>query len=345
MKRLCSTFSTPPDKRSSRPCKTSGCVTEKASCWYTTFNYISVIHHASPTGRLLLVEYVAGSATGHSIENAIERKDKRKLPAPFCCWRYRPTKPYFMHSVKWSVLQYVIIQPAITIAGMICESYNVLCVTGPYSVYYANVYLQVIGVISSLIATYGLLLFHGLTEEELKGRRSWAKSLTIDLITAFVFFQSFIIDALEGRVIKATQYWTETNVADGLNALVICVEMVPFSLMALWAYTWKEYVIEGAPKTSIWRPLWDSINYMDFAIEIGRAFKFYYDCVRVKPYTRSTARLEGRWINDFQTMGFDQAFGIERTSEQTANASIDEGIQLPPADLQKGGYSAKVESV
>ena len=32
-------------------------------------------------------------------------------------------------------------------------------------------------------------------------------------------------DALEGRVIKATQYWTEANIADGLNALAICIEV------------------------------------------------------------------------------------------------------------------------
>jgi hypothetical protein len=38
----------------------------------------------------------------------------------------------------------------ITIAGMICESYNVLCASSPFSVYYADVYLQVIGIISSL---------------------------------------------------------------------------------------------------------------------------------------------------------------------------------------------------
>ena len=33
--------------------------------------------------------------------------------------------------------------------------------------------------------------------------------------------------------------------------------MVFFSLLMMWAYTWNEYKFEGAPKTSIWRPLWD----------------------------------------------------------------------------------------
>lgn len=68
-------------------------------------------------------------------------------------------------------------------------------------------------------------------------------------------------DALEGRVIKPTQYWTETNIADGLNALAICIEMVLFSAFMLYAYSWREYVVPGRPRSSIWRPLWDSINY------------------------------------------------------------------------------------
>ena len=89
---------------------------------------------------------------------------------------------------------------------------------------------------------------------------------------------------MEGRVIHATQYWTETNIADGLNALAICIEvrlrhfasgadtdgtpyllsraqMVIFSAFMMYAYTWKEYVVPGRPKSGIWRPLWDSINY------------------------------------------------------------------------------------
>ena len=37
--------------------------------------------------------------------------------------------------------------------------------------------------------------------------------------------------------------------------------MVIFSAFMMYAYTWKEYVVPGKPKTSVWRPLWDSINY------------------------------------------------------------------------------------
>src|ERR1700674_5018175 len=36
-------------------------------------------------------------------------------------------------------------------------------------------------------------------------------------------------NALKGRVIHGTHFWTATNVADGLNALTVCIEArVPF---------------------------------------------------------------------------------------------------------------------
>jgi hypothetical protein len=94
--------------------------------------------------RLLLIEYVAATAAGHSAENALLRKDKQKLPIPFCCWRFRPTKAYFMYTLKWSVLQYVLIRPAISIAGIVCEKFNVLCASGSYSIHFAEVYLEAI---------------------------------------------------------------------------------------------------------------------------------------------------------------------------------------------------------
>jgi hypothetical protein len=37
---------------------------------------------------------------------------------------------------------------AITIAGIICQHYNVLCASGPFSVHYAEVYLDAIDFVS-----------------------------------------------------------------------------------------------------------------------------------------------------------------------------------------------------
>jgi hypothetical protein len=45
-------------------------------------------------------------------------------------------------------------------------------------------------------------------------------------------------------------------------------QMVFFSIFMWWAYSPNEYTVAGAKKTSIWRPLWDSINYCQSAIII-----------------------------------------------------------------------------
>lgn len=103
------------------------------------------------------------------------------------------------------------------------------------------------------IALYGLILFYDLTKGELRGRQPLSKFLSIKLIVCVpsslrprldqrlawtdywifgeirmaTFYQSFIFSVLQSYgVIKATKFWTATNVSDALNALCICVELV-----------------------------------------------------------------------------------------------------------------------
>ncbi|KAI0668072.1 DUF300-domain-containing protein [Trametes maxima] len=281
---------------------------------YTYYDLIETAYESVTLSAflLLLIEFVAATAAEHDVDNAILRKDKEALPIPFCCWRYRPTKAYFMYTVKWSVLQYVILRPLLSIAGIVCQYYGVLCQSGSWSFKTAHAYITVIDGVSISIALYGMLVFYGLTKDELKGRKPLSKFMSIKLIVMFTFYQGLVFSALEGRVIKATQYWTETNIADGLNALAICIEMVLFSAFMLYAYSWREYVVPGRPRTSIWRPLWDSINYSDFAHEIAGSIRFFIDYARGKPGTHGPRAQ----VTDTQTgkthtkMDFGEAFGV-----------------------------------
>jgi Organic solute transporter Ostalpha len=97
---------------------------------------------------------------------------------------------------------------------------------------------------SSSIAQYGLSLFHDLTKKRLAGHRPLAKFLSIKSILMFTSYQSLLVcrtplhrpspaklhvlvkfNVLKNRVIHGTNFWTSTNVADGLNALTICIEV------------------------------------------------------------------------------------------------------------------------
>lgn len=311
---------------------------------YTYYDLIETAYESITLSAflLLLIEYVAATAADHDVKNAIARKDKKKLPLPFCFWRYRPTKAYFMYTVKWSVLQYVIIRPLLSIIGIIAQAKGVLCESGSWSFKTAKAYISLFDAISITIALYGLLLFYGLTKEELAGRRPLAKFLAIKLIVMFTFYQSFVFTALEGRVIHATQYWTEANIADGLNALAICIEMVFFSAFMMWAYTWREYRIPGQPWTPVGKPLWDSINYSDFFVEIMGSVKFFLDRWRNRPgASRPRAVVTDREGKTKTKANFEEAFGFAgyETAEVDAESeagrmrmlgSYDENIRLAP---------------
>ncbi|KAJ6550841.1 DUF300-domain-containing protein [Mycena vulgaris] len=280
---------------------------------YTYYSLIYVAYEAVTISAflLLIIEYVAATAVGHDAESAMARKDKRPLPMPFCCWRYRPTKAYFMYTVKWSVLQYVIVRPAVSIAGIICERFGILCESQGYNPHFASVYLSAVDFVSITIALYGLLVFFGLTKDELAGRRPLAKFMCIKLIVMLTFYQTFVFSMLEGRVIKATPYWSETNIANGLNALVICIEMVFFALGMWWAYAPREYRKLGQPHTSIWRPLWDSINYMDFVLEILGSLRYFFGAATHRTHAADRGGAK---------MNFGEAFGVGAGA--SANAKL-----------------------
>jgi len=226
---------------------------------YTYYELIEVVYEAVTISAfmLLIEEYVAATASGGSVMKALERKDKRSLPFPFCHWRYRPTKPYFMHAVTWSVMQYVIVRPLVSVVAIIAQAKNVLCENGGFNFHFVYSYVEIVDFISISVALYGLIIFYGLTHSELVGRRPLAKFLSIKLIVMFTFYQSFVFSLLEGRVIHATKYWTETNIADGLTALTICIEMVFFAILMLWAYPASEYRNNELKNTNIFRALWD----------------------------------------------------------------------------------------
>ncbi|TFK72244.1 DUF300-domain-containing protein [Pluteus cervinus] len=259
---------------------------------YTYYSFISVAYEAITLSAflMLIIEYVADTTHGHDPKKALERKDKQPLPFPFCCWRYRPTKGYFLYTIKWTVLQYVFVRVGASIAGIICEKLGILCDSESFNPNFAAVYIECADFISISIALYGLLWFYNLMKSELATKKPLAKFLCIKLIVMFTFYQGFIFEALEGRVIHATLYWSATNIANGLNALAVCIEMVIFSALMMWAYSANEYKKEGAEPTSIGRPLLDSINFSDFWQESIGALRYYFGEAKKKKAQRLPSR-------------------------------------------------------
>ncbi|WVQ71333.1 hypothetical protein IAR50_000861 [Cryptococcus sp. DSM 104548] len=243
---------------------------------------------------MLLMELVSMGTVDLHINSVLAEKDKKKFPFPFNFWRFRASKPYFWHALSFSVMQYVVLRPLISIIGIICQYYGVLC-PEEYSIHFAEVYLDAVDFVSISVALYGLIVFYVLCKDELKGKKPLNKFLAIKLIVFFTFYQSFLFSILQSHgVIKATALWTATNVSDGLAALCTCIEMVFFSIYMGWAYNWTDYTDpEKNPhqretnfKTYL-QAIWDTINLSDFAIEVYRACKFFVNYARGVPGTHS----------------------------------------------------------
>jgi Organic solute transporter Ostalpha len=135
---------------------------------------------------------------------------------------------------------YANLAPTVSTSQLCTWIQPTLSATGTFGFHLVPLYVND----SSSIALYGLILFYGLTKKELARYRPLAKFLSIKLIVIFTFYQSFMVcrtplhrpspteshvlvkfNVLKNRVIHGTEFWTSTNVADGLNALTICIEV------------------------------------------------------------------------------------------------------------------------
>ena len=51
---------------------------------------------------------------------------------------------------QWSVMQYVIVRPLITIVAIVCQAMQILCESAGFDFHYANPYLDIFDAVSVL---------------------------------------------------------------------------------------------------------------------------------------------------------------------------------------------------
>ncbi|KAG8946405.1 hypothetical protein FRC04_011851 [Tulasnella sp. 424] len=273
---------------------------------YTYYSFIQAAYESVALSAflLLLIRYVAATSSEYSAQDALSRKDKRKMPL-FGCFRIRPSKPYFMHAVKWAVLQYAILKPLISIISIITEATGVLC-DGTWDVHFAYPYLEVVDVISMTTALYGLVLFYLITKDILASRRPLTKFLSIKIVIFLGIFQTFVLNLLAKHgVIHDNGYWTTSNIVKALNAFSTSFEMVLVSAFMMKAYPAAEYTTSamGEPRGA-GKAIWDSINLSDFGREIWTSLQWFFNNAK----SRREAPVLGDVTNADDQPTFDQAF-------------------------------------
>ncbi|CAE6468365.1 unnamed protein product [Rhizoctonia solani] len=202
--------------------------------YYIYLSLIYVVYEVIALSAFLylMIQYVANAAAG-SIEEALSNKDKTRLPTPWCCFRFRPTKASFIHMVKWLVLQFVVFKPIIVIISIILYAVGLMCPSSTRATE-PNLWLGIVEFLTMVTAVYGLLIFYRLTKQDISEHRPLLKFGIIKGVVFLTIFQELVFKILHtSGTIKPTESWTGLEVADGLNAFLLTIEMTIASIAML----------------------------------------------------------------------------------------------------------------
>lgn len=156
----------------------------------------------------------------------------------------------------------------------------------------------------------------------------------------FTFYQGFIFSILAKHgALKATTYWTSANIANGLQALCTCCEMVIFSIWMFFAFSAKPYIEQGRglPKTSFFRSFGHALNPSDFFIEMWLAIKFTIDYIRGKPGTHSRDEKRAYDIEGAFNQAYREEDGVPMISVDHADKG--DAPQHHPLEQEHSGQS------
>ncbi|KAK9071828.1 hypothetical protein SSX86_008257 [Deinandra increscens subsp. villosa] len=97
--------------------------------------------------------------------------------------------------------------------------------------------------ISFYMAMYSLLVFYHVFAKELRPHKPLAKFSCIIGIIFFSFWQEVLIDILvESAIIKSHHFWVDVeHVGEAIKYILICVEMVGFSVFQQYAFHFEPY--------------------------------------------------------------------------------------------------------
>ncbi|KAK6539067.1 hypothetical protein TWF694_010608 [Orbilia ellipsospora] len=149
-------------------------------------------------------------------------------------------------NIVWiCTFQYCAIRVLSTFASLATQWFGLYC-QASWSPVFAHVWITVIIIIMITIALYMLVAFYTSLKDELEPYRPFLKFVSIKLVIFFIFWQTVIISALMSfKVIEPGEYVSQGDLATGINAVLVSIEMVAFAILHLFSYPWRDYTEEG----------------------------------------------------------------------------------------------------
>ncbi|EMD33408.1 hypothetical protein CERSUDRAFT_56898 [Gelatoporia subvermispora B] len=246
---------------------------------------------------------------GLSRENDREARKRGERPGhwmfPLSFVRWKPEDGlYFLQLMKWGVLQYCVIRPTTTLAGIILDSVGLYCADS-WSPGWGHIYITVIMSASVTVAMYCLIQLYVPVSGHLAPHKPLLKLVAIKAVVFLTFWQATFIGFFEDfGLIKDTPYMTADNIANGISAICETFEMMVFAFVHIRAFTYKPYA--SPRRTPRWRSLAHAFNFGETLRELATGTRYMLNRARGRE-TDVCARREAVLENVFGRSRLDVA--------------------------------------
>uniref|UniRef100_A0A7S4HS15 Transmembrane protein 184C n=1 Tax=Odontella aurita TaxID=265563 RepID=A0A7S4HS15_9STRA len=192
-----------------------------------------------------LIELLGGE---QSLADTLRRKEDHYGDHPWPlnqfvhCWAMGEE---FMLQCKFGALQFVVVKAATTIVYVMLRPLG-LYSEGVFDLKSGFTYVSMLLNASMAWAMYCLVKLFFATKEELRSPKDWrpvGKFLCIKGVVFFTFWQGFVLFILRNSgVIGGIGEWDAHNVANGLQDMLVCIEMLVFAIAHKFTFTHKDYL-------------------------------------------------------------------------------------------------------
>lgn len=107
----------------------------------------------------ILILNMLGDGDADRTQNILSRGKRYTALLPLCCFHFYTDSWWFLETLKFSILQYAVIEPISAIVAVVLQATGHLC-TLSYSFKFGHIYLAIIDFISVTLATYMLIQFY-----------------------------------------------------------------------------------------------------------------------------------------------------------------------------------------
>lgn len=142
--------------------------------------------------------------------------------------------------------QFVIIRPVLSILMIALLHFDL------YPSWVSWIFTIILNVSVSL-ALYSLVIFYHVFAKELAPHSPLAKFLCIKGVVFFCFWQGLVLQFLvSAGVIRSHHHWLDVeHIQEGYQNILVCVEMVVFSIIQRYAYSAVPYIQDSATKKKL----------------------------------------------------------------------------------------------